>query len=360
MIRVLMCGNHPSNKGGMTSVINQIREKQWDKDNVKITFVPTYMPGSKLKTLGFFIMACIKVFLIFVFRKPDVLYTHMSVRGSFSRTCALSGLCRLFHVKSVVHLHGSEFKDWFRSVDAKKRRKIRALIESCDSFIALGAKWERFVKKIAPGANVRLLHNAVSIPETVSKWNDKYEIYLFLGVLIPRKGVIDLLNAIKLLRDRDRIGNARFIIAGTGDEEKTLIEFVKNNELEKYVRFPGWIQGNRKETELKRANVFVLPSYNEGLPVSVLEAMSYGIPVISTDVGDISDAVKENVNGYLIKPGDVEALADRMERLMDKNKWESMSSKAREYAVERFDISSFYNGLLDIWKECVDSSTTTK
>lgn len=345
-----MCGNHPSNKGGMTTVINQIMDNKWDKEGVRLSFVPTYMPGGKAKTMIFFLFAYIKVFFIFVLRKPDVFYTHMSVRGSFSRTKALHKLCKNFHVKDVIHLHGSEFKDWYKSVSPKKRHEIRSLIEECHTFIVLGKKWERFVSKIAPNAKIQILHNAVKIPKESNKWNEEETVFLFLGVLIPRKGCTDLLKAVKLLRDHNRIGNARFIIAGTGEEEEKLKDFTNQNDLNKHVRFLGWIEGKQKEIELKKAGVFVLPSYNEGLPVSILEAMSYGIPVISTKVGDIADAVKENKNGYLINPGDINSLADRIEKIMDKPRWEMMASNAKKYAMERFDISLFYNELLRTWK----------
>ena len=109
--------------------------------------------------------------------------------------------------------------------------------------------------------------------------------------------------------------------------------------------------GEKKITAISNSNVFILPSYNEGLPISVLEAMSYGMPVISTRVGDIEDAVIEGENGFLINPGDVESLAERIVWMKDKQRWDRLSNGARSIAETRFDIMRFYERLSEVWKE---------
>ena len=353
MIKVLMCGNHPSNKGGMTSVITQIREHDWVKEGIELSFVPTYYPGKKWKTAGCFVYAYLKVLFTFLFKKPDVFYTHMSVRGSFSRTKMLHRLCRFFKIPDVIHLHGSEFAQWYDAETEDKKQSIQTLIRESGAFIVLGNRWENFVRGIAPDANVIQLHNCIRIPETVALWHEDGVRYMYMGVLIPRKGVIDLLKAIKLLADYKKIGKCSFDIAGSGPEEEKLKRFVKENALEEYVRFHGWITGERKTQLLENANVLVLPSYNEGLPVAILEAMSFGLPVISTTVGDISDAVQEGKNGYLITPGDVETLADRISALAKKEIWTVFSAESRQIAKQSFNIEQFYTDLLSVWESAL-------
>lgn len=355
MIKVIMCGNHPSNKGGMTSVISQILEHEWRNEDIHLTFIPTYMPGSKLRTILYFAQALLHVFFEFLFCKPDVFYTHMSSKGSFTRTKALHELCKLFGVKDVIHLHGSEFKKWYQSVENKKQEEIRNLIRESDAFVVLGNKWEKFVGNIAPDANIVSLSNCVKIPDCVADWsNDKLQ-FLYLGVLIPRKGVADLLKAVKLLAEKGKIEKIQLNIAGVGPEEGELKKFVTDNQLEKYTNFMGWISGSEKEEALREANVFILPSYNEGLPVSILEAMSYGLPIISTNVGDISSAVYQDDNGFLVEPGDVEALSIKMSELLDYATWRKFSTRSREIIEEKFDINYFYKGLVSVWKSTIEN-----
>lgn len=80
-------------------------------------------------------------------------------------------------------------------------------------------------------------------------------------------------------------------------------EYIKQNKLENIAFYQGWISGKNKIELLNRADAYVLPSYNEGLPVSILESMSYHLPIISTNVGGIPEIVKDGVNGFIIEPG---------------------------------------------------------
>ena len=348
--RILMCGNHNSNKGGMTTVINQILDKDWRTEKIHIKFIPTYYRGNRFLTIAFFIMGYLRVFFALVIYKPDVFYTHMSVRGSYTRTKALQKLCRQVGTPMVVHLHGSEFEDWYNGESDVKKKEISSFISNCAAFIVLGQKWERFVKEISPSANIRQIHNCISIPASKVFWNDKEVRFLFLGVLIPRKGIIDLLKAVKQLDEQHSIDQCVFDIGGTGPDEEQLRMYVKDNSLSNKVNFLGWVSGNAKNRTIEKSSVFILPSYNEGLPVAILEAMSYGLPVISTHVGDIADAVRDNINGYLIEPGDIDGLKNAILKTIDRDNWDRLSKNSKEIAEKEFDIKQFYRDLISVWK----------
>lgn len=345
-----MCGNHHSNKGGMTTVINQILEKDWEKEQIQMKFIPTYYRGGKVLTIAFFVLGYVRVFFALFVYKPNVFYTHMSVRGSFARTKALQKLCRRYRTPMVVHLHGSEFEDWYKSESTWKKKEISDFILKCDAFIVLGKKWERFVKSISPSANIKQIHNCISIPVSTVYRNDNEMRFLFLGVLIPRKGVMDLLKAIKQLDDQHAIDQCVFDIGGTGPDEELLKKYVIENSLSSKVNFLGWIAGDRKNKTISQSQVFILPSYNEGLPVAILEAMSYGLPIICTHVGDVAEAVREDVNGYLIEPGDIDGLVNAIIKITDKDTWNRLSQKSKEIILNEFDIHHFYSELISVWK----------
>ena len=349
MINVLMIGNHPTNKGGMTSVINQIRNHDWNQEGINLSFIPTYMPGNPIKKIIFFSCSYLKILFRFITNKPDVVHMHMSYKGSFTRKYAIHKLCKRFNIKDIIHLHGSEFEKWFYEVDEEKRKNIKTLLSEANCFIVLGEGWKNIVKTIEPATKVAVISNGIEIPKETVQWNEDYCQALFLGVLIPRKGVSDLIKAVEIIKDKG-VCNLRFAIAGTGEEEEKLKELVTEKHLEDLVSFVGWVAGDKKRNLLLESQVLVSPSYNEGLPISILEAASYGMPIVSTDVGDISMIVRDGINGYLINPGEVEDLAKAIMNASLRENFERMSFESRKKAEESFSIDVFYIKLLEIYR----------
>jgi glycosyltransferase involved in cell wall biosynthesis len=130
-------------------------------------------------------------------------------------------------------------------------------------------------------------------------------VFFFSGQIGSRKGVFDLLSA---FRDARKVcPDIRLRIAGDGELQQATM-LTRELRLDDSVTFLGWLSAADIQRELGVAEVFVLPSHNEGLPMSLLEAMACGLPVVSTRVGGIPELVTDGVNGLLIVPGDVEAL----------------------------------------------------
>ena len=345
MIQVLMCGNHPTNRGGMTSVISQIREHDWEKEGVNLRFIPTYLPGNPLRMTAYFIREYMRIRQVMIDDKPEILHVHMSYKGSFTRATLLHNLCRKYGVKDIIHLHGSEFEKWYYESPEKLRKKIRTLLAECGAVIVLGESWRHVVTQIEPSAKVVVISNGVRIPETCVRWNPEICRILYLGVLIPRKGLSDLLAAVSMLKESGKLGKRRFIIAGSGAEEDQLRARTRELGLTEEVSYAGWVDGKKKEKLIKGSQVLISPSYNEGLPVSILEAASYGMPIVSTDVGDISSVVRNGENGVLIRPGQVRELADGILAVSQEESFERMSRLSRRIAEENFSVDLFYDKL---------------
>jgi glycosyltransferase involved in cell wall biosynthesis len=124
----------------------------------------------------------------------------------------------------------------------------------------------------------------------------------------PNKGIFDLLQ---VLRDhRAELSDKIKLFIGGNGQTAQLKNMIETSGLGGMVEFKGWVTGNEKDRLLQFSDVFVLPSYYEGSPVAVLEAMSYGAPVISTTVGGIPEIVKSGLNGWLHRPGDRQALLE--------------------------------------------------
>ncbi len=135
---------------------------------------------------------------------------------------------------------------------------------------------------------------------------------------MDEKGVFDLLNLVH--KNKEYLQNKINIIIGGDGEIEKLRNKIHEFEISHIVNFIGWVSGEEKVKLLTESDVFLLPSYYEGLPISILEAMSYNMPIIATDVGGIPTIVKGNINGILIKPGDQISLFKAMKYFIDNTK----------------------------------------
>ena len=173
--------------------------------------------------------------------------------------------------------------------------------------------------------------------------------FVFLGRLGERKGVSDLINAFKgVVKVHPK---ARLLLGGDG-EIKKYQAMVNELEISEHVDLLGWVAGDIKINILKQADAYVLPSYNEGFPMGVLEAMSCKIPVIASTAGGIPDAITNNIDGLLIEPGDVESLKMAMNRLIEfPVETEKMRDAAKQRFLNNFSPSVIIPRLQTIYKE---------
>ncbi|PAD35117.1 glycosyltransferase family 4 protein, partial [Terribacillus saccharophilus] len=238
------------------------------------------------------------------------------------------------------HTHGAEFESYFNGSNNKNKIKIKELLSNSDAVIALGTNWENIIKKIESSSRTIILRNAVDLPIPFEKsYNNKKHIILFLAVLIERKGILDLIEAAKFITKN---GNVEFVIAGDGELFEESVKVVKSAGLEKKFKFVGWVNEKEKNDLLRRADLFVLPSYNEGLPLSILEAMSFYLPIVSTNVGSIDEAVKNKENGELVQPGSVKELEKAILNVLEPKNLLNYSKKSRQMAEEMFDNKEYF------------------
>ena len=234
-----------------------------------------------------------------------------------------------------------------------KKEQIKTLLRECSAVIVLGEKWNKAVKEIEPLTKTIILNNTVCMQKATVRWNQPFRV-LSLGVLVKRKGVDDLLKAISLLSSFISADCVQFIIAGSGQEEESLKQYSAKLGINNYIQFLGWIDGDQKKEIMKNSQMLVLPSYNEGLPMSVLEAISYGMPIVSTDVGDVSSVVHDGENGFLIQPGGVEQLKNRLMLLItNKDLYEKMSLKSKIIANASFSDKAYFDTIYTLYKDLI-------
>jgi glycosyltransferase involved in cell wall biosynthesis len=202
--------------------------------------------------------------------------------------------------------------------------------------IALSPRWRAVIERIAPRARVEVLCNPVAPPAATLASEPVPGRIAFLGQLARHKGVLELLQAFAIAAGPQ--ARAQLVLAGEGDRALVLECIARLGLGPERVQLAGWIEGAEKDRLLASASIFVLPSFIEGLPVCVLEAMSHGVPVVVSDVGGLPDIVSDGVEGLVVPPGDVPALAQALRRLLDDpREARAMGERGRARARREFD-----------------------
>lgn len=305
-MKVLMVGVDEKTKGGMWSVARGYLQNQAYQDATGVKYVATATVGSPVKKLLFFGVGFVKILALLITQKWDIVHIHMSERGSVYRKLAIAKLAKLFGCKTAVHMHGAEFEPWYKNLSERKKRFVRRGLNDLDAIIILGEYWRPFISSlIEEQEKVKVLYNAVPVPQ-----ENRYHIHaknmLFLGVVGQRKGIYDLLAALETI-DEELDDSYQLLIYGPNPDGDIAqrIEFYK---LQHRVRYMGWADPGQFDQLFTQIAVNVLPSYHEGLPMTILETMAYGIPNITTEVAAIPEAVNAE-NGILLQPGDTKKLA---------------------------------------------------
>lgn len=161
--------------------------------------------------------------------------------------------------------------------------------------------------------NVLKIVNYVSCPIIDNEKPETFT-FIFLGRIIKEKGIFEILDACNQLKENS---NFKVLFYGDGPDRHLLLEEIINLELSDVVEWKGMVEGSNKHAAFSGANAFILPSYAEGLPYSVLEAMSYGLPVIATDVGSLSKLVKDEETGLVVEVRDSISLGSAIYRLLN-------------------------------------------
>ena len=350
-IKVLMIGSDLKVQGGIISVIkNYLGYKNWK--NVDITYLSTHVDGNPLAKIVKFAKALIKLPRLLSNNNFDIAHIHVSERGSIWRKYMIVNYIKKHspNTKIVLHHHGAELNKYYETLSDKKKEKVKDLFAKVDTNIVLSNKLITTITDKEPNASVDVLYNAVNTYKENMYNNDGSSI-LFLGRLGKRKGAYDLLNVIIKNKKYFEEKNIKFYLCGDGEVEEVK-NIVKENNLDKVVVHIGWTNLEEKKEIFKDTIINVLPSYNEGLPMTILETMAYGIPNISTNIASIPEVIVNGKNGYLIEPGDVDSLEKNLIDLIEnKKKREKISKLSYETILEGFSLDNHIKKVKTIYNK---------
>jgi glycosyltransferase involved in cell wall biosynthesis len=310
---ILMVGTDLDARGGVRTVVRGLEEAGLFR-RFDATYVATHRHGSRWTKLSAALRGWAKVaFLLFKLDAPLV-HVQMSSRASFWRKSVVCRMARLAGRPYLLHIHCGEFLQFYASESGPfAQRYIRNVLGKAVLVIALSEQWRERLLSICPTANVEVVSNAVSLPDLAQRRLDGPPQVLYLGDIRAAKGTHDLLRA--LARIAGRFPALQLVYGGTGSSDEVRALASELGVADRVV-LPGWLDPERKREAFAAATLFALPSYAEGMPMALMEAMAWGLPTISTPVGGIPQLITTDANGLLVQPGDIEGLAHAIERLL--------------------------------------------
>lgn len=289
--------------------------------------------------------------------RPALVHIHTAYRSGFLRDGLMALLAKTFGAKVVMTFHsgdGGSLPNNYSQGAKWLKMETDLVLPRTDGLIANGPSYQRFLQERFGHKNVTIMVNPIpdaQVPADFPDYRQRERVVFFAGLLGRRKGVFELLKA------AEKVPNARFIIYGrtlTPAEQKDFHTAYQNCQAKDHILLDeGW--GVEKVFEyLKQARVLALPSWGESMPQIMEEAIVCGVPVVTTPVGVIADYVKDGVHGFLIDPGDTEALARALNKVLDDVDWAAQVSQTnREYGKiflqshEHPRLFSFYDGILE-------------
>lgn len=283
---------------------------------------------------------------LFHFHKPDVLLIFAPVGMGFLEKSVFAIYARVFGVPSMLFLRGGSLMDRCRT-SRSYHSLVKILLRAPRYLLCQAESWHSFFVNDMGAMPERcpVIKNWTATPELLSigekrSYSQKDEtVILFMGWLDKQKGVMELIEAASHLKNE--FPSLRLVLAGEGDCSTSARAWVKQHQLDSIIRFESWVHGEKKLALLGLADIFCLPSYAEGLPNSMVEAMAAGLSVVMTPVGVVPDVIDDGRNGVLVKTADVKDLEEKLKLLLsDVDRRNALARKGYETAVTDFGLDS--------------------
>jgi glycosyltransferase involved in cell wall biosynthesis len=325
--------------------------------------------GLSLKNIVYNILNISRLFVdVFIF-KPDIVYLSLAQNTfGFFRDSLFIIIAKLNRSKVCVHFHAGDFD---KNYDKKKKlykKYIKFIFTKIDRLILLAEKFKKQFQGLIIEEKISVLYACCPIQDLEYKFetresndHEKKRIF-FLGYLSKAKGALDLVRAVPeiILRYREPL---EFLLCGNPvDIERNItyipdpnygytkiVNFIKENNLQDVVKLCFHLDFNEKKRFFKDSDIFVFPTFSEGCGLVVLEAMCYGLPVVTTKVGALEEMLKENENSFFIEPGDVNAIANKiLDLLSNKSLRLNIGKNNFKLVREKFSKEKYEEGLCEI------------
>jgi glycosyltransferase involved in cell wall biosynthesis len=289
---------------------------------------------------------------VILFKTKDALvhFNFAMSKPSIIRDSPLIIISRLFRTKMIIHLHGGEYL-MHREMPLWMKLTLRLDFSGSIRKVVLSTLEAEALRSRLKTRNIFVLPNCVDLEDASNYKRELSTIselrLLFLGRISEKKGIEYIFQALQSLKEKGI--KFRFVMAGKGEEESIYVPRFKDL-LGNDFHFPGVVFGQAKIKLLEESNVFLLPSFFEGLPMSLLESMSFGMVPIVTEVGSIKQVITDGVNGIFVNKYSSDDIAAAIERLYsDPIYMNSLSQNARQYIFANYNPKEYIYRLNQIY-----------
>lgn len=318
-LKVLVVATSRKTRGGITSVIKAHETgEQWKK--YRCRWIETHRDGGSLRKLWYLITALIEYIVLLPYY--DIVHIHTADAASAKRKLLFGRIAKLFNKKVIVHLHLGDASALF---DKDRNVFMRKEFELADRIIVLSPMWKRWMDEVFPSmsSKISILYNPC--PPFVGHSNALRDRFiLYAGTILRRKGYDVLIRGFAKVAKKYPDWKVKFagnpyLIEGINELEDGK-HIAEELGITSQVEWLGWISGEKKDDVFSKAAIYCLASESEGFPMGVLDAWAYGIPCVMTPVGGIPDIVTDGKEGLLFPVGDVDKLAEQLDKLMSSEK----------------------------------------
>jgi glycosyltransferase involved in cell wall biosynthesis len=326
--RLVMVGAAPETRGSIAAVVEAYRAqglfKRWPIDYLATHGDRGARGNAKL------LLGALRWFAGLVVRERAVaVHLHTAPDRGLWRDALFIALAFAARWPVILQLHGNGLQRLHDEGPGALRALIRFALEKAACVVVACESQRTWLRGVTPRAQVAVVPNPVA-PVAALPEAQRASVVLFLGRLEPAKGVFDLLEALSALRPA--VPDIRLLCAGEGDRG-AVRRHAERLGMADAVTFTGWVGPSGKRALFENAAVFALPSYDEAMPMSLLEAMAAGMPAIATPVGGVPEVMADGVSGFFVAPGDTATLQRLLRKLLLDNELAARIGIAAREAV---------------------------
>lgn len=339
-----MVGSGHKSKGGITSVLNLLKESNLWKE-FQCYWLGTQIQASIITKITY----CIRAYFIALIKihHYDIIHFHTVPGKSLKIQFPIFIIAKLFHKKIILHFHSGG-----NSFNRGEDKLLKYCLTKSNYIILLSKSIENDLHRLFPNIKTPTItiynpcKNVKCIP-----YNTREKVIIFSGILNHNKAYDILLKAFSLISNK--YPDWKLVFMGNGDIEKAQ-NLAHELNIHKQTVFKGYIGGAEKEQTYQTASILCLCSYKEGFPMAVIEAWSYGIPVITTPAGGLPEVLQNRHNALIFDFGDYEMLAEKLDILMsDYNLREYMSHYSIQFALDNFNINHISVQLAKLYRTII-------
>lgn len=315
-----------------------------------VRVIDSHGAGSRWLSPFFLASAILRIIVEAIRAEIAVIHINVAGRGSTWRKLIATPICAALRLPIVLHLHDYDYPRFVSSLPGMAQAAIRAMFKLADRVVVLGHADGDYVTRILGVAAERviILHNAAPRPTVTERPPAQPHRILFLGGLGPRKGVPELLEALASPTLQALPWTA--VLAGGGPVAEYRQRAAELG-LQDRVTLPGWVDGATAARLLSEATLLTLPSHAEGMAMSVLEGLAYGLPIVCTRVGALGEVIIDEMSGLFVPVGNAGMLAATLARVLsDPDLRHRLSVGAQSRFAEGFEIDRYAERMLALYQ----------